>query len=80
MTKYAKLVDNVVVQVQPNSSLGFIEVPDDTVCGQIWNGSSFDNPEPDIVPAPATIIKSTNGTLFYLTINDDGSLQTDEVV
>ena len=32
--KYAKIVDGVVVQIQPNDEEGFIEVPDDVVCGQ----------------------------------------------
>ena len=36
--KYAKIVNNIVEQIQPNSEAGFIEVADDIVCGMLDNG------------------------------------------
>ena len=42
--KYAKIVDGIVVQTQPNKQEGFIEVADDVVCTQIKKGNSFVNP------------------------------------
>lgn len=35
--KYAKIVNTVVEQIQPNAQDGFIEVSDDVVCGMIKN-------------------------------------------
>lgn len=44
--KYALIIGNVVVQTQPYEQADFIEVPDDVVCGQIWDGNGFVNPPP----------------------------------
>jgi hypothetical protein len=44
--KYAKIVNGIVVQTQPNEQAGFIEVADDVVCTQIQEGNSFVNPPP----------------------------------
>ena len=46
--KYAKIVNGIVVQTQPNKQDGFIEVADDVVCTQIQEGELFVNPP--IVP------------------------------
>ena len=49
--KYAKITDNVVVQVQPYLEDGFIEVDDSTFCGMIDNGDgAFTTPEPEVIP------------------------------
>lgn len=42
--KYALIIDNIVVQVQPNEQEGFIKVGDDVVCGMIKEGDTFVNP------------------------------------
>ena len=48
--KYAKIEDNIIVQIQPNEEVGFIEVADSTVCGMIQDvNGAFTNPEPVIV-------------------------------
>jgi hypothetical protein len=46
--KYAKIINGIVVQTQPNKQDGFIEVADDVVCTQIQEGELFVNPP--IVP------------------------------
>jgi hypothetical protein len=42
--RYAKIEKGIVVQVQPNNDIGFIEVTDDVVCGQLQEGDTFVNP------------------------------------
>ena len=37
--KYALIVDSLIVQVQPNSQYGFVEVVDDVVCGMTQNSN-----------------------------------------
>lgn len=43
--KYAKLKDNIVIQIQPNKERGFVEVPDDVICGMIKTADGFIIPE-----------------------------------
>lgn len=44
--KYAKIENNIVVQIQPHKEHGFIEVSDSVVCGQIKkDDGKFDNPD-----------------------------------
>lgn len=43
--KYAKIVGNIVKQVQPNGQEGFIEVPDNVICGMTEEDGSFILPE-----------------------------------
>lgn len=52
--KYAKIENDVIIQIQPNLEKGFVEVPDDAVCGQIKQGNSFANPNP-YVPSPIEV-------------------------
>ena len=49
--KYIKLVNGVVVQVQPNEQEGFIKCDDYVVCGMIQQGDEF-----VIKPKPQTEI------------------------
>lgn len=42
--KYAKLTNNIVVQVQLNEGESFIECPDSVVCGMINNDGNYENP------------------------------------
>ena len=51
MSKYAKIENGKVIQVQPYQESGFILVPDDTVPGQLDNGDgTFSNPPPTPEP------------------------------
>lgn len=45
--------ENVLIQKQPNTSPGFIEIPDDVVCGMIYDplSETWSNPE----PSPPTV-------------------------
>ena len=43
--RYAKIVDNIVVQIQPNKESGFIEVDDSVCCGMIEANGNFSLPE-----------------------------------
>tara|TARA_R110000787_G_C13330834_1_gene437348 strand:- start:567 stop:980 length:414 start_codon:yes stop_codon:yes gene_type:complete len=47
---YILLVNNVVVQKQPNIADGFVWTDSDVVCGQIKDGSNFVNPQPVVIP------------------------------
>ena len=47
---YILLVNNVVVQKQPNIADGFAWTDSDVVCGQIKDGSNFVNPQPVVIP------------------------------
>ena len=47
---YILLVNNVVVQKQPNAQKGFVWTDKDVVCGQIKDGSNFVNPQPIVIP------------------------------
>jgi hypothetical protein len=38
---YIKLENNLVIQKQPNPQDGFIEAPDDVVCGMVKNGDGY---------------------------------------
>lgn len=42
--KYALIIDNIVVQVQPNPKDGFINIEDSICCGMIKQGNTFVNP------------------------------------
>jgi hypothetical protein len=42
------LVDNVVVQKQPNTAEGFVWTDEDVVCGQIEKDGVFTNPKPSL--------------------------------
>lgn len=43
---FVKIENNVVVQKSYSASAGFIEAPDDVVCGQIQTANGFINPPP----------------------------------
>ena len=47
---YILLVNNVVMQKQPNMAEGFVWTDEDVVCGQIENNGVFTNPEPITMP------------------------------
>lgn len=47
---YAKIVNGVVAQVQPDEKDGFIFVGDDVYCGQVFNNGVFENRQPLVVP------------------------------
>ena len=42
--KYAKLENNIVVQIQPNKEKGFVEVDDTVVCGMVLEDGLFTIP------------------------------------
>ena len=46
---YILLVNNVVVQKQPNLAGGFVWTDEEVVCGQIEKDGVFTNPDPDII-------------------------------
>ena len=48
--KYVKVIDGVVVQKQPNAQEGFIQAPDDVVCGWLYDGTTFTAP---VIPQPS---------------------------
>ena len=50
MAKYAKLENDVVVQIQPYFETGFESCPDNVVSGYIKNGANWDAPVVDLTP------------------------------
>jgi len=47
--KYAKIINNTVVQIQPNKEDGFIKIDDNIICGMVQNeDKTFSLPEKDI--------------------------------
>lgn len=51
--RYAKIIAGVVVQIQPNDESGFVEVPDNVICGMIQDGANFINPQSALPSSPA---------------------------
>lgn len=47
MTKFAKIENGIVVQIQSKDADGFIAVPDNIVCGMVQDGGDFINPPID---------------------------------
>lgn len=48
MTNYVKTENGVVVQRQPYAQIGFIEAPENVVCGWLWDGEQFTPPAVDL--------------------------------
>lgn len=46
--KYALIENNIVKQTQVSPENGFIEVPDEVICGMIKNGDLYETPPPYI--------------------------------
>ncbi len=43
-----KIESGIVIQKQPDQGEGFIEAPDDVVCGYLYDGENFSQPPVDI--------------------------------
>lgn len=50
---YFLIENGVVIQKQPNEEDGFIEGPDDVVCGFVFDGETFSAPSPSLPPLDA---------------------------
>lgn len=75
MTKYAKITDGVIVQVQPYPEPGFVQIPDSAVAGMIEQpDGSFAAPAPGPDPVPQSVT-ARQGRLQLLA---DGLLTTVE--
>tara|TARA_R110000824_G_scaffold281256_1_gene469552 strand:+ start:885 stop:1175 length:291 start_codon:yes stop_codon:yes gene_type:complete len=64
---YILLINNVVVQKQPNMAKGFVWTDQDVVCGQIEKDGVFTNPKPSKSDAQQ---KANEESLSYLTSTD----------
>lgn len=53
MGAWVKIENGVVVQKQPYHSEGFIDAPDDVVCGYLHDGKKFTAPKPVAVAPEA---------------------------
>lgn len=73
--KYAKVVNSKVVQTQPYEEEGFIEVPDNTVAGQIMSADgTFSNPPIDAAEAKEKIklkVKAEAREKIIAFVNED---------
>ena len=43
--RYAKIENDIVVQIQPNKEKGFVQVDDSVICGMVVSGDTFVVPE-----------------------------------
>lgn len=80
---YGLIIDNVLVQKQVDEAPGFVEIPEEAVCGMVWDGEAWEVPPP---PEPETpvyptevIISSPNGTPFKVIVDDDGTPATEQL-
>ena len=64
---YILLINNVIVQKQPNIADGFVWTDKDVVCGQIEKDGVFSNPKPSKSDAQQKI---NEGSLSYLKDTD----------
>lgn len=55
MTVFVKIEDGIVVQKQPYAEGGFVEAPDEVVCGFVFDGEDF-TPPPPVVPSLEDVI------------------------
>jgi len=69
--KYAKIINNVVTQIQPNIENGFIEVSNTIVCGMMQTDIGFEAPKNILTPEQIKEenIQQTQKTLDSLTTN-----------
>ena len=66
--KYAKIENNIVVQIQPNKQEGFIEVNDDIVCGMVkQSDDKFINP--DIILTEEQLLQKAKAEGEVYTLN-----------
>lgn len=49
---YVLIENGVVIQKQPYAQEGFIQAPDNVVCGMLFDGEEYTNPPPTEPPAP----------------------------
>lgn len=57
MTAFVKIENGVVVQKQPYAEDGFVEAPDDVVCGMVVDGAGFATPAIDPAQIKADLIE-----------------------
>ncbi len=62
---FVKIENGIVVQKQPYAEEGFVEAPDDVVCGYFYNDGDFSAPEPD---AQSVILKQIRTIEASITI------------
>lgn len=75
---YVLIVDGVVVQKQPYLQAGFVEAPDDVVCGMLHAGGEYSNPPP-VVSVPQSVTRFQAQAALYLAglLDDVEALMSD---
>ena len=64
---YILLINNVIVQKQPNMAKGFVWTDKDVVCGQVEKDGVFSNPKPSKLDVQRKI---NDASLSYLKSTD----------
>lgn len=65
--KYAKIENNIIIQIQPNKEDGFVKVDENVVCGMIQNeDGSFSNPIIEVVQVIPQIVTMRQARLALL--------------
>ena len=72
--KYALIKNNIVEQMQPYHEDGFVEVPNNTVCGMIKNGDNFDTPPPTPQEPVVNLMDDIEAILDVLSPDDFAKL------
>ena len=71
---WVKINNNIIVQKQPYQEEGFVEAPDNVICGMIKEGDSFVNPPETLDNALANLRFKRNRLLAetdYLALSDN---------
>ena len=71
---WIKIENNTIIQKQPYQEEGFVEAPDNVICGMIEEGGSFVNPPETLDRALAKLRDERNRLLAetdYLALSDN---------
>ena len=71
---WVKINNNIIIQKQPYQEEGFVEAPDNVICGMIKEGDSFVNPPETLDNALANLRFKRNRLLAetdYLALSDN---------
>lgn len=74
---YVLIENGVVVQKQPNADIGFIEAPDDVICGFLYDGETFVAPVIPLTPAPIVEISDRQ---FFQALAQEGAISEAEAL
>lgn len=72
---YVLIENGVVVQKQPMPQEGFVEAPDDVVCGSTFDGAAFSAPAPTPAPIPVQVPMAAARKVLLRHGHDDAAVR-----